>query len=843
MVTRRKVVKLHQVVSRRRPRSVTQQKVMNFHSEYRCEPHHANPLRQNTLALRTWLSGLRWLCLLTFASCTPAADRDRVASNGDSASPLTTVALGAPPIAPPPDAFVGAATCASCHADQFTAWQTSTHGTAGGVTDSRGDGNQARVIAPFDGTLIRFRDATIVPRQRDGTFSFVVQRPGERDTTLMVDAVIGGGHMAGGGTQGFATMWSDGTLRFLPFDWSRQNRTWFCNTGTRSDKGWQPITTSMRLADCGDWPPSRVLGDAPEFSNCQSCHGSQIDLAFDTSAKRWQTRVNSFAVNCESCHGPAARHVRLMKSGEPPTADIGLPALAALSKTQSVTTCNACHALKTRLVSAWRPGADLSQFYSVLLSQLGETPLTADGRTRTFAYQEGHLSSDCYRNGGMTCTSCHDPHSQRYRTVDELPLPGRIDDRQCTSCHASKVATISTHTKHAAASVGSRCVSCHMPYQQQHALGNAIQYKRSDHTISIPRPAVDSALGIVSACRSCHATETESRHRAQIADWWGASKPHEIAVTGLLASPTVNDIGQAARLLLEPFSQNATAQVAGLSQWLERFGAPDMNALPPVVEERLRSLSQSSDPDVRALALATLHYVLGSNARTRQFLQLQLRNGAPSVLRRNANDQNAALDALRRRWAIVLGGIGDAARSVNDPVRAITAYGKALEVTPDEPALLVNMGLAYAERGDLTLAVSAYQRALSVKAGQPVALVNLGTALERRGDVAGGADAFRRAIALDPTAPTGHLNLGTNLLREGRSAEAIPHFERAVARAPGLAIGHFQLALAWLKEAQLVKAAAAVRRSLAFDTTNAEALKLDAALRQELTGRPQDARN
>ena len=798
------------------------------------------------------MGGLLWLCILAVQlSCTRPDDPPHDASSSDAALPLTNVALSAPPVAPSRDAFAGAAACASCHADQFTAWQTSTHGTAGGVTDSRGDGNQARVIAPFDGTLIRFHDATIIPRQRDGTFSFVVRRPGERDTTLMVDAVIGGGHMVGGGTQGFATMWSDGTLRFLPFDWSRQNRTWFCHTGTRSDKGWQPITTLMRLADCGDWPPSRVLGDAPEFSNCQSCHGSQIDLTFDTSAKRWQTRVNSFAVNCESCHGPAARHVRLMKSGETPTADIGLPALAALSKTQSVTTCNACHALKTRLVSEWRPGADLSQFYSVLLSQLGETPLTADGRTRTFAYQEGHLSSDCYRNGGMTCTSCHDPHSQRYRTVDELPLPGRTDDRQCTSCHASKVATISTHTKHAAASIGSRCVSCHMPYQQQHALGNAIQYKRSDHTISIPRPAVDSALGIVSACRSCHAAQSESQHRAQIADWWGASKPHEPAVAGLLASPTVNDLGDAARLLLEPRSQNATAQVAGLSQWLERFGAPDMNALPPVVEERLRSLAQSSDADVRALSLATLHYVRGSNARTRQFLQLQLRNASSSQLRNassaelrdNENDATLALDAMRRRWAMVLGGIGDAARLANDPARAITAYRKALEVTPDEPALLVNMGLAYADRGDLALAVSAYQRTLSIKASQPVALVNLGIALERRGDVAGGADAFRRAIALDPTAPTGHLNLGTNLLREGRSAEAIPHFERAVARAPGLAIGHFQLALAWLKEGQLDKAAAAVRRSLAFDTTNAEAQKLDAALREERTGRPPDARN
>jgi len=791
-----------------------------------------------------WLPchALGLVVVVMMLSCTRGGDSEGQSTSSDIAAPLIAAALGAPPVAPSRDAYAGAEACASCHSDEYTAWQTSTHGTAGSVMDHAAGKNRARIIAPFDGTPIRFRDAKVIPRQQDGRFSFVVQRPGEQDTTLLVDAVIGGGHMVGGGTQGFATAWSDGTLRFLPFDWSRQTRTWFCNTGTRTDKGWQPITAAMRLADCGDWPPSRVLGDTPEFSNCQSCHGSQIDVQFDTAAKRWQTRVGSLAVNCESCHGPAARHVRLMQSGAPPSADIGLPALATLTKQQSVATCAACHALKTRLVAGWRSGAELSQFYSVLLSQLGEEPLTVDGRTRTFAYQEGHLSSDCYRNGGMTCVSCHNPHSQEYQTTDGQPLPGRTDNRQCTSCHASKVLAITAHTRHQATSAGSRCVSCHMPYQPQAALGHSIQYDRSDHTISIPRPMVDSTLGIVSACRSCHETQSESQHRVQIAEWWGTTKPHEIAVAGLLASSAVTPVDDATRLLLEPHSQNPTAQVAGMSRWLDRFGAPDLNVLPDLAESRLRELAKSPDLDVRAMALATLHYVHGSKSGTRQFLQLQLRDASSSEPQRHKSD-DASRDALRRRWAVVLGGIGDAARGANEPVRAIAAYQKALAVTPGEPALLVNLGLAYAQAGDLSEAVSAYQHALSANAAQPMARVNLGIALERQGDVSGAVAAFREASTLDPTAPTPYLNLGTNLLRDGKSAEAIPYFERAIARAPGLAIAHFQLALAWLKEGELPRAASAVRRSLAFDTTNAEAVKLDAALRQELTGRLRDRRN
>ncbi len=732
----------------------------------------------------------------------------------DPIAPLTTVSIPAAPTAPAPREFAGAAACQSCHAEQFAAWRASTHGNAGGAPGA------VRIIAPFNGAPMRFRDATVLPREQNGRFGFLVQRPGERDTLLTVHAVIGGGHMEGGGTQGFVTKQADGTLRFLPFDWSRQSRTWFCNTGTRAEKGWQPITTQLRLADCGDWPPSRVLGDEPRFSNCQSCHGSQIDLAYDSVARRWQSNDNGFAINCESCHGPAARHVALMRTGPARTADIGLTALATQGKEQSLTTCMSCHALKDRLASRWQPGAPLAEFYAVRLSQLGDAPFTADGRTRSFAYQEGHYASDCYRNGGMTCTSCHDPHSQHYRTAYGEPIPGRTDDRQCTSCHASKAVNPPAHTNHSAASAGSRCTSCHMPYQQQHELGRAIRYARSDHSIAIPRPALDSSLGIASACATCHAGTSEAKHSEQVRAWWGELKPHEFAVAGVLAARSVTDAASAAPLLLRAKSGNATAQVAGMAQWLERFAAPDMEAFPAGADDSLRSLSVSRDLDVRALALAVLHFTRGNDGRTRRFLREQ-------VQRLGADDA-----AIRRRWAMVLGGVGDAARIAGDQVRATAAYRKGLEIAPGDAPLLLNLGLSLAAAGDVGGAVRSYRQSIATDARQPMAQVNLGIALEQSGDVPGATEAFRRAIALDPTAPLGYLNLGTTLLREGNAAEAVPSFERALARDPGLAVGHFQLALALLKQGELVRAEASVRRSLALDPTNAEAEKLAAALRE-----------
>jgi tetratricopeptide (TPR) repeat protein len=756
---------------------------------------------------------------LLLAACTGADD----ATSSDGTAPLTTVALGTP-TAPRREDFAGNASCASCHAEQSMQWRNSTHGKAGGVPGSRT--NPVKVIAPFNGAPIRFADAVVIPRQRGTTYEFVVQRAGEADTVYAVTGVIGGGHMAGGGTQGFVTDWTDGTVRFLPFDWSKSSNTWFCNTGTRTDRGWQPIRPGMRLAECGDWPPMRVLGDEPRFSNCQSCHGSNITVAYDAAKQRWQTEMATFAVNCESCHGPAARHVRLMQQGRA-GADIGLEALATLDKDRSVATCMGCHALKTRLASGYVPGAPLTPFYSVALSQLGDRPFTPDGRTRTFAYQEGHYASDCYRNGGMTCTSCHDPHTQGYRTVDGEPIPGRVDDRQCTSCHASKRDDVERHTKHPAGSKGSTCVSCHMPYEQQHELGRAIAYGRSDHTIAIPRPALDSSLGLVGACQRCHGDQSVARLAQQAATWWGTIKPHERAVAGVLAARGIDDMAAASPLLLQPRSRHAMAQVAGLAEWLDRFGAPRMATVPDALEASLTAMTTSPDLDVQALALATLHYTRGQSRSVRRTLTERL----------EATRDASTRDALRRRWATVLGGLGDAARDAGRYDHAVAAYTAALEVTPNAGPLLLNLGLAHAARGDLASAVREYRRSLQADPRQPLSEVNLAIALEQGGDDQGALAAYERAIAADPTAALPYLNIGTMLLRAQRAAEARPWLEKAVARDPGLAGGHFQLALVFVQSGELDRAERSVRRSLALDPANAEAVRLLDALRETRGGR------
>jgi tetratricopeptide (TPR) repeat protein len=731
------------------------------------------------------------------------------------------------PHGPARSEFVGAERCASCHATQYAAWRGSTHGKAGGTPGT------VQVIAPFNGAPIRFRDAEVVPTA-GREYTFTVRQTGRPDRVFTVDGVVGGGHMVGGGTQAFVSRFPDGTWRLLPFDWSRQTATWFCNTASRADKGWVPITRDLALADCGDWPPQRILGDEPRFANCQGCHASQLDVRFDSAAKRWDTKLASLAINCESCHGPAKRHVDLMTAearagpaaqrmaSSRSASDIGLVSLATLDKDQSLGVCFQCHALKSQLATQYLPGAPLTTIYALRLAQLGDAALLPDGRTRTFAYQEGHLSSACYLKGGMTCTSCHDPHSQGYRDAFGAPLVGRFDDRQCTSCHASKAANPTLHTRHAASSEGSRCTSCHMPYQQELEIGTAVRYARSDHTISIPRPAFDSSQGLTSACKACHTDRAVASLEQQVKAWYGTLAPHDPAVAGVASAATAKSRLDAARLLLDTDSHHTSAVFAGLSRFVEQWLSPDMPDLEPDITSRLRALAGREDPDIRATALAALHFARNQDSATRASLAKALESLGPA-------------DApVRARWSSVLGFLGDNLMTRGEAAAAAATYRKALEITPRAPRILLSAGVAQARAGDIAGAVASYQRSLALDSRQPLVLVNLGIALESSGDAAGAEQAYRRAMAIDPNEPLAYFNLGNVFLKRGDVAAAIPMYERATSLNPSLSAGYLYLADAYDRTGATRRALDAVQRAIEFDPNNANARRAEAKLKEVL---------
>ena len=689
--------------------------------------------------------------------------------------------------------FAGAESCQGCHAEKYAAWASSTHGRAGG------EPSPETVIAPFDGTPIVFSDATVVPMvDSAGRYVFAVRQDGRSERRLTVDGVVGGGHLLGGGTQGFVTRVPDGTVRFIPFDYSRQLDRWFCSTTGRSDTGWIPITTELALADCGDWPPYRVIGTAANVVNCQGCHGSQITTQLEPG-RGYRTEWTTLRINCESCHGPARRHVETMTavaSGQAvAVADIGLVSRATDGVEESLEVCFQCHAMRATVTDGHVPGDRLSDYSSHLLSLIDGMSYLPDGRIALFAYQGTHLSSSCYVDGAMTCVSCHEPHGLGYWDINRAPLAGVNDDRQCTGCHASKEVDPEAHTFHPPSSVGARCVSCHMPYMQHPGVGDQVPFARSDHTIPVPRPDLDDKLGLTSACLGCHADRSEAEHQLQVERWWGDLKPLGPVTEGLLSLGKTTGRALAARLLLHPEEPGVKARVQGLLVFLRGWVRPGA-ALDSHAAESIRRMAKSTDPDLRAFALAALYVADPSGDALERALREPL--------------------ATRRRFAAALGTLSQDMGARGDHEGTESALRGARLVLPDDAALAFLLGTARGGRGDYGPAIEALEESLEIDSAQPTLLVTLGMARKELGDTAGALRRFERAISLNPYEGRAHMQIGNIRMRAGDLTGAISAYESAIAGAPELARAHLNLALALARSGRLEEAVLHGREAIAL---------------------------
>ena len=627
--------------------------------------------------------------------------------------------------------FVGAEACRDCHLEQYEQWKNSTHGRAGG------EPGDVKVIARFNRQPLVFKDATVVPFiNAAGEYVFRVEQKNLAAEEFKVAAVVGGGHMVGGGTQSYFAKFPDGTSKFLPFDFIRAENTWFVQL--RKNASWTPVSRDISLGELAQWPPHRILGSDADFSNCQNCHGSQIIAQYDSLQNKYVTNYQSLRINCESCHGPGRRHVELAALENFDTLeDIGMQALSTLSKDKSLKVCFQCHATKDVLKSDYLPGKPLENHYALKLPILGSSPYLSDGRVRQFAYQQNHLFSDCYLNGSMTCVDCHDPHSQKYRDVFGHALKGRFDNGQCVGCHASKAQTATAHSHHREGSPGNLCTSCHMPYLQHKLVGNRLKFARSDHTIPIPRPAFDASLGIENACKKCHQDKTDEWLQKKANEWYGKTKPHHASIKKNLQAQSAREIKEAAELLLDPQTQHPMAQVMGLSDFIKRFLRPDMTSLDQEIVGKLKALAENDDLDISALALMALHLSAGNDLQIRSFLI--------DALQKMGEGENA----IRARWANSIDYLGIVFVDKKEFTNAIRAHEKALEIMPDDPITLTNLGVAYQSQGDYRNAIDAYKKVLQRKP-QAWLYLQLSRLHETLGEIPEAIAALRDCLRYDP---------------------------------------------------------------------------------------------
>jgi len=688
------------------------------------------------------------------------------------------------------DQFIGSKACQNCHPDQFSTWQQSTHGNAGGKPNKR------RVLAPFDGTRINLENGWFIPYSENGRFFFRAQENSFPERKYEVIGVVGGGHIYGGGTQTYFGLFPDGTMRLLPFDYQPSSNTWFFETNDQS--GWVPVSKALSFRKSSEWPPSRTLGVMAEKQNCQQCHGSQIRTAFSSDKGKYISSYTDLSINCESCHGPGKEHANLMQYGKSIIQGYtGIKSLKTLSKQESVEVCAQCHALKDMIKPGYSPGKDFQDYFSTKFAMLGGNPFYPDGRIKAFGYQQNHVFSDCFINGSMTCVDCHNPHSNEYQDVNRIPLKGKFDNGQCTSCHMAKASNVVEHTFHKQESEGSLCTSCHMPFTQHKAVGKTIKFARADHTISIPRPLVDQALNINNACQQCHAEMSLVEVSKQMSEWYGELKPLHPLETALMK---FNDNSTSEGLvgLLGSNSDPSPQVFAGLSKAF-MFNQPKETS---EIINKLKHLCSNSDVDIKGLALAYLYLLKDEDESLNSFV---IRSLAAS-----GKDQTK----IRTRWSTALSYRAEDQVKKGRLMPGINLYEKAVKIWPRNVKAKKGLAESYILIGDFSKAIQTFGEIIQANEMDWQGWAGLGNTQTRLKQLDLAVEAYMRSLEINVYNPRAHLGIGNVLFKLKKNTLAEMHLQKAIDLDPSLSEAYIYLAATKIRLQDYKMAATILDRGL-----------------------------
>jgi len=125
---------------------------------------------------------------------------------------------------------------------------------------------------------------------------------------------------------------------------------------------------------------------------------------------------------------------------------------------------------------------------------------------------------------------------------------------------------------------------------------------------------------------------------------------------------------------------------------------------------------------------------------------------------------------------------------------AESAYRKALELSPDQPAALHLLGLVAHQTGRRETSLTLLEKSINTPGAPPEFHFNYAAVLTEIGDIPRAMQAYQRALALRPTYAEALNNLASLLGRQARFEEAIVLCRRALAAKPDWSDARFNLA-------------------------------------------------
>jgi tetratricopeptide (TPR) repeat protein len=147
---------------------------------------------------------------------------------------------------------------------------------------------------------------------------------------------------------------------------------------------------------------------------------------------------------------------------------------------------------------------------------------------------------------------------------------------------------------------------------------------------------------------------------------------------------------------------------------------------------------------------------------------------------------------------------------------AMSAYGEAVALDPENWGYRLNLGLSQKKAGQPEAALAAFRKAVELNPESYSANKETGEALATAKQFAEARPFYEKAVALSPDDPDAQYNLGVCLVNVGESEAALPRFQKAVEIKPDYAEAYYQMGTILIGQNKVAEACASLEKFLSL---------------------------
>ena len=405
------------------------------------------------------------------------------------------------------DGYVGDKACVDCHQTEVELWQGSHHDLAMQIA------NETTVLGDFNNINTTIDGVEYFFFKKDNDFIVRIIEIDNSEMEYKIDYTFGVTPL-----QQYLVDFDKGKKQVLRVTWDVIDKKWYHQY--KGDK--------IAPHDWLHW----TKGAQNWNTMCAECHSTNLKKNYSIEDDSFDTSYSSINVNCESCHGPAEKH---LKWAENETEDKDTYILTGRNQKEQLNACATCHARRVKLTENYTPGENFEDQYMV--QNITDNFYHGDGQIDEEDYVLGSFMQSKMYAEGVKCNDCHNAHSLK------LKFEG---NKLCLQCHVPANYETEQHYFHEQNTEASLCINCHMTGKDY--MGNDF---RRDHSFRIPRPDQSEKFDTPNACINCHKDKTNQWAAKAIIENYGEKRAAHFSDALLLS--TQENINSAQREELNNF--------------------------------------------------------------------------------------------------------------------------------------------------------------------------------------------------------------------------------------------------------------------------------------------------